>query len=152
MEFHINVEKKYFFGILTAILMVAGLFAVYAYGTNEPEVFGHSVGEVDIKLDCAYAHRFVNEEPLVRVRSGNSDAFEAIGMGESGNNSANWGLGCTNGYQKTSCSVWLTDGGQAEPRYDTFAREDGNNCLTDNEEFDSGAVVEVGCCKIGAAD
>lgn len=146
MQFNINVEKRYFFGILGAILLIAGMFAVYAYGTNEPEVFGHSVGELDIKLDCAYAYRFGNEEPLVNVLSGNPEAFESLGIAESGNDSALWGLGCVNDYQKTSCHMWLTDG--STPKYDLVANGDGNNCLTDDEEFDAGAKVVLGCCKI----
>lgn len=150
MEFNISVEKKYFFGILGALFVLAGLFAVYAYGTNEPEVFGHSVGELDIKLDCAYAYRFMNEEPLINVFSGNPDAFEAIGIGESQNDSAAWGLGCVNDYQKTSCHMWNTNGGE-EQRYDLITTEDGNNCLTDDEEFDNGAKVVLGCCKISAS-
>lgn len=47
MQIKLNVEKKYFFGILAAVMIAALGIGVYAYGTNNPGYFGHSAGEVD---------------------------------------------------------------------------------------------------------
>ena len=46
MQIKLNVEKKYFFGILAAIMIVALGIGVYAFGTNVPVNFGHSAGEI----------------------------------------------------------------------------------------------------------
>ena len=42
-----NVEKKYFFGLLVLSLIVLGIVGVVAYGTSSPSNFGHSVGEIN---------------------------------------------------------------------------------------------------------
>jgi hypothetical protein len=47
MKIEVNVEKKHAFLILSAILIIGGIFAVKAYGTTNPAVFGHSASEVD---------------------------------------------------------------------------------------------------------
>ena len=43
----LNVEKKYFFGMLLIGLIIVGVVGVFAYGTSSPSSFGHSVGEID---------------------------------------------------------------------------------------------------------
>jgi len=144
MEFNITVEKRYFFGILGAILFLAGIFAVYAYGTNEPEVFGHSVGELDIKLDCAYAIRNAGEEPV--ITSGDANAIESIGIG--GGFDEKWGLGCVNDYKKTGCYLADPTGSPADS--DVISSDDGQGCLTDDEEYNASAGLSVVCCKIVA--
>jgi len=47
MKVEINIQKKYFFGILATFLILSGVIAVYAFGTNNPAYFGHSAGEID---------------------------------------------------------------------------------------------------------
>jgi hypothetical protein len=47
MRLEVNIEKKYFFGLLALGLIVLGIVGVIAYGTNNPQNFGHSVGEID---------------------------------------------------------------------------------------------------------
>ncbi|PIN89596.1 hypothetical protein COU60_03225 [Candidatus Pacearchaeota archaeon CG10_big_fil_rev_8_21_14_0_10_34_76] len=42
----INIEKKHAFMILGAIFILSGVILVYAFGTNNPPVFGHSPGEI----------------------------------------------------------------------------------------------------------
>ena len=56
MKIEVNVQKKYFFILLGAILIIgAGIFG-YAYnnppGTGVPSVFGHSIDEVDKPAGC----------------------------------------------------------------------------------------------------
>lgn len=47
MKIEINLNKKGVFAlVLVAVLLIGGI-AVYAYGTNNPVVFGHSPGEVE---------------------------------------------------------------------------------------------------------
>jgi len=50
MKIEVNLEKKYFLAILSAVVILAAVFGVYAYGTNTPSVFGHSAGELAITL------------------------------------------------------------------------------------------------------
>ena len=50
MKVELNIEKKYFFAILSSVIILAAVFGVYAYGTNTPSVFGHSAGELAITL------------------------------------------------------------------------------------------------------
>lgn len=47
MKIEVNVSKAYFFSILGAMLIIAGVIGVIAYGTSEPSKFGHSFGEIE---------------------------------------------------------------------------------------------------------
>src|SRR4030042_6912727 len=51
MRIEINVEKKYFFGLMLIGLIVIGVVGVYAYNSagtgGNPVNFGHSVDEMD---------------------------------------------------------------------------------------------------------
>ena len=47
MKLEVNISKAKFFSILGAVLVLAGALFAYAYGTNSPSVFGHSIQEVD---------------------------------------------------------------------------------------------------------
>ncbi len=47
MKVEINLKKRYFIFILVSALLIGSLIAVYAYGTNNPAVFGHSPGELE---------------------------------------------------------------------------------------------------------
>ena len=46
MKLTANIEKRYFFGILGAILLVVGIFAVYAF--TGPNGVGHELNEVNL--------------------------------------------------------------------------------------------------------
>lgn len=49
MKFEVNIDKKYFFILLGAILVLAGAIYTNAYGGSEPEIMGHTweeLGEV----------------------------------------------------------------------------------------------------------
>ncbi len=48
MELRLELKKKYFFGILAGLLIVAGAIIGNAYGTFNPEIFGHTSSEVDV--------------------------------------------------------------------------------------------------------
>jgi hypothetical protein len=52
MKIELNISKKYFFIILASVLLLGGLFITYAYGTNDPPVFGHSANEIDGFPNC----------------------------------------------------------------------------------------------------
>ena len=46
MKFEINVEKKYMYIIIALSVVLAGLVFVVAYNTNNPQVLGHTPGEI----------------------------------------------------------------------------------------------------------
>lgn len=50
MKIEVKIEKRYAFMILGALIIIAGLIGVIAYGTNNPPVFGHSAGELDVTI------------------------------------------------------------------------------------------------------
>lgn len=43
----IEVDKKYFIGIVAVILILGGIFFVVSYGTSAPATFGHTMTEID---------------------------------------------------------------------------------------------------------
>lgn len=47
MKIEVNLTKTKFFILLGAILLLAGIFVVYAFGGSQPSIVGHSVGEID---------------------------------------------------------------------------------------------------------
>jgi len=47
MKIEVNLERKYFFAILSVVIIFAAVIGVYAYGTSNPSVFGHSAGEIE---------------------------------------------------------------------------------------------------------
>ena len=47
VQINLNITKRRFFVLFGAILLLAGAFAVYAFGTSNPSNFGHDVGEID---------------------------------------------------------------------------------------------------------
>src|SRR3989338_10224018 len=50
MKIKIDIKKKYAFIIAGAIIVLAIVLGAVAYGTNNPSVFGHSAGEVEIDI------------------------------------------------------------------------------------------------------
>ena len=50
MKLEVNIKKKYFFTILASVLILVAIIGTVAYGTNNPSVFGHSAGEVEIDI------------------------------------------------------------------------------------------------------
>jgi len=46
MKFEVNIEKKYALSLIASILVLAVAMGAFAYGTNNPQVFGHSAGEI----------------------------------------------------------------------------------------------------------
>ena len=47
MKLEVNIEKKYAYTILGLLLIIIGIVAVNAYGTNNPPIFGHSINEIE---------------------------------------------------------------------------------------------------------
>lgn len=47
MKIEVNIDKKYFIVLLSAIIIIGGIIISIAYGTSTPSTFGHSVGEMD---------------------------------------------------------------------------------------------------------
>ncbi len=66
----LNVTKTRFFGILAAILIVSGVFAVYAYNVNwktspgNPAVMGHTLDEIDGLRDFVADVIAENQPPI----------------------------------------------------------------------------------------
>ena len=52
LQIKINLTNRWLYALITiGILMVVGV-GVYAYGTSNPSIFGHSVNEVGFPTDC----------------------------------------------------------------------------------------------------
>ncbi len=49
MKLEVNIRKKYFFVIISTLLVLSGIFAVWAYRSNpaNPSVFGHTANEIE---------------------------------------------------------------------------------------------------------
>jgi len=50
MKIQVNIEKKYAFVIIAVFLVLAVSIGVIAYGTNNPETFGHSSTEINFNV------------------------------------------------------------------------------------------------------
>jgi hypothetical protein len=50
MKIEVNINKTYFFVLLGVILIGFGFFFVFAYGGNNPQLVGHSAGEININI------------------------------------------------------------------------------------------------------
>ena len=48
MKIEVNLKKKYFISIVVLLIVVAGIFFVYAFGGNSPSTLGHSAGEMEV--------------------------------------------------------------------------------------------------------
>ena len=77
MKLTVNIEKKYFFGLLAVILVVAGIFAVYATWNPAKTVWHNAddvkvnIGGVDYSLQEAIDNRLVlNRFPVPDYDSG----------------------------------------------------------------------------------
>ena len=47
MKLEVHIDKKHFFIILGAILILAGAIYANAYGGSDPEIMGHNIGELE---------------------------------------------------------------------------------------------------------
>jgi len=52
MKIEVNINKKYFYTIVALLIIIGGVFVVYAFGTNDPATFGHSMGELAPPSGC----------------------------------------------------------------------------------------------------
>ncbi len=46
MKLKININKKNFLSVIVGLIILIGIFAVYAFGTSSPSVFGHTGDEI----------------------------------------------------------------------------------------------------------
>src|SRR3989338_4709406 len=52
MKITLNIKKKYFLSIISAILLITAIIGVYAYQTGGPaNYFGHSAEELEVELN-----------------------------------------------------------------------------------------------------
>lgn len=75
MKIEVDITKKRFFILLGAILVVSGMFFVYAYGGNNPPVMGHTPGEIEWSVGIGLDPLIKNDGPHV--------TFENTGSGGS---------------------------------------------------------------------
>ena len=47
MKLEVNIEKRYAYGILGLLVVIAGIVAVNAFGGTSPTTVGHSIGEIE---------------------------------------------------------------------------------------------------------
>ena len=69
MKIEVNISKTHFFVLLGIVLLLGGIFMVYAFGGNNPSIMGHSVGEIDwsqpITSDVAINGNLVVSGPVL---------------------------------------------------------------------------------------
>ena len=53
MRIVVNLKKGYFLAVVIGFLLLAGIFVVYAYGTNNPSQFGHTISEILAPKGCS---------------------------------------------------------------------------------------------------
>lgn len=76
MKLEVNIQKRYAFFIFTGILILASVFAVYAYKSGQaPNVFGHSAEEVEITLGNGSV---VNLQQLIANGLGNGSSTVVV--------------------------------------------------------------------------
>ena len=105
MKLEVNIEKRHAFAIIILLAGVIAIVSVVAYGTSNPPVFGHSVGELDGFPNCE-----VNE--YLWQSNGNWDCrLDDVGGGTlevdtRSNNGAGStvDVSCLNGWLRTGCS------------------------------------------------
>ncbi len=54
MRIEVNISKKHMFAFIFILVAFAGLFFVYAYGTANPPVFGHTPSETGAGTDLSF--------------------------------------------------------------------------------------------------
>ncbi len=87
MKIEVDFSKTKLFIILGVVLLLAGTFFVYAYGTNNPPVFGHTIQEVDgITCSAGQAVTRTNASgwSCVSITSGSSGVSSVTGASGSG--------------------------------------------------------------------
>src|SRR3989338_491839 len=78
MKLEVNISKAKFFSILGAVLVLAGALFAYAYWTNSPSVFGHSIQEVD-GITCTAGQAITRDTTgLWKCVASNCNTFPAI--------------------------------------------------------------------------
>lgn len=50
MKIEVNITKTKLFVLIISLFVLGGMIFAFAYGTNNPQVFGHSANEVEITL------------------------------------------------------------------------------------------------------
>ena len=147
MNFNISLEKKYFFILLGAILILAG--AIHGYAQS-PAIFGHQFEELEgaqarVTGDCSAGSsiRVINDDGTVTCEPDN--------VGSAGNLNCNIRTGPTNKVSTATCtsSYTLTGGGCQTTSFnnkDHHFYPSGNSyiCEDDVQPLKAYAI----CCKI----
>ncbi len=95
MKIEVNIDKKYFFILLGAILIFSG--AIYGYA-QDPAIFGHGWNEIeDIPAE---AERWANWSEIGSMPAGFADGVDDVGGVTYGS--------CT--YYRTSSASWCFPG------------------------------------------
>ena len=72
MKLEVNINKRFAWAILGVLIILTGILAVNAIGTNDPQTFGHSASEI-------------SNAPVGFIE-GRYDFAESIALGGWGNN------------------------------------------------------------------
>lgn len=60
MKLEVNVEKRYAVGIIVLLALAIGIYSVHAFGGNQPNVMGHTWGEI-ANIPAGFADGVDNE-------------------------------------------------------------------------------------------
>lgn len=136
MKININLEKKYAFLILGAVLLLAGVFAVWAYNSNpaNPSKLGHTLNEVD-GITCAAGQAVTR----------NATGWSCVAVGGSGNPSGSFlGNGTVVGGARV-ITIPAPLGGPTQ--YKCIASETWGDV---SDQCNNGALFTTGVCNDGA--
>jgi len=64
MQINIEIKKRYLYLILSTIVLLTGVLIVIAYGGTQPQIVGHSLGEIDLKFETG---RVENGETITPI-------------------------------------------------------------------------------------
>jgi hypothetical protein len=72
MKIEVTVTKRYFFAILSVLIILGAIGIGVAFGTNSPSDFGHSAGEIEIDIG---GNSYTLQEAVTQglLSSGNGD-------------------------------------------------------------------------------
>jgi len=151
MKIEVNIQKKYAVMIVVAFLVLAGVLIVFAYGTNNPSVVGHSAGEIE--MSCFIARGFESTTISLISYVGDDPGIPVSDLVTFRANGANlipgpyiaadyFGVSCNSGWVMTGCTHIGYGIG------DSDVLLSNNGCYANENDGASGSnSVDVVCCK-----
>ena len=106
MKIEVNVTKRRFFMIFGTILLLVGIFTVYAFGTNNPSSFGHTLGEIEFTLNFS-EERSIQDGASATYDIGSTSDYKFCALATSG--WYYWDSGNRGRGGRGKCEVFIND-------------------------------------------